>query len=88
MGVKVLKIGIDLYIFKVDIVDLNYLESDEFLKKCFSLCGLVMLVGLLVVCFGKVLILKLGGDKIGCWCLDIYFIGIQKLGVCFNYDEE
>ena len=34
MGVKVSKTGIDSYTFKADTVDLNYLESDEFLKKC------------------------------------------------------
>ena len=31
MGVKVSKTGIDSYTFKADTVDLNYLESDEFL---------------------------------------------------------
>ena len=39
MGVKVSKTGIDSYTFKADTVDLNYLESDEFLKKCSSLRG-------------------------------------------------
>ena len=65
MGVKVSKTGIDSYTFKADTVDLNYLESDEFLKKCSSLRGSVMLVGPLVARFGKALISKPGGDKIG-----------------------
>ena len=34
MGVKVSKLGMSTYSFKADAVDLNYLESDEFLKKC------------------------------------------------------
>ena len=38
--------------------------------------------------FGKALISKPGGDKIGRRRLDTHFIGIQKLGACFNYDEE
>ena len=88
MGVKVSKTGIDSYTFKADTVDLNYLESDEFLKKCSSLRGSVMLVGPLVARFGKALISKPGGDKIGRRRLDTHFIGIQKLGACFNYDEE
>lgn len=67
---------------------MNYLESDEFLKKCSSLRGSVMLVGPLVARFGKALISKPGGDKIGRRRLDTHFIGIQKLGACFNYDEE
>ena len=88
MGVKVSKTGIDSYTFKADTVDLNYLESDEFLKKCSSLRGSVMLVGPLVARFGRALISKPGGDKIGRRRLDTHFIGIQKLGACFNYDEE
>lgn len=47
-----------------------------------------MLIGVLLVCFGKVFFFKLGGDKIGCWCLDIYFRGFEKLGVKFVYDFE
>ena len=36
MGVTVAKKGIDSYSFKAENVDLAYLESDEFLKKCCS----------------------------------------------------
>ena len=39
MGVTVAKEGIDTYSFKAENVDLAYLESDEFLKKCSSLRG-------------------------------------------------
>ena len=67
---------------------MNYLESDDFLKKCSSLRGSVMLVGPLVARFGKALISKPGGDKIGRRRLDTHFIGIQKLGACFDYDDE
>ena len=86
MGVKVSKIGMNSYSFQADAVDLNYLESDEFLKKCSSLRGSVMLVGPLVARFGRALISKPGGDKIGRRRLDTHFIGIQKLGASFNYD--
>ena len=88
MGVKVLKLGLDTYSFKADSVDLNYLQSDEFLKKCSSLRGSVMLVGPLVARFGKAMIAKPGGDKIGRRRLDTHFIGIQKLGANFRYDAE
>ena len=88
MGVKVSKLGISTYSFKADAVDLNYLESDEFLKKCSSLRGSVMLVGPLVARFGKAMISKPGGDKIGRRRLDTHFIGIQKLGANFNYDID
>jgi UDP-N-acetylglucosamine 1-carboxyvinyltransferase len=88
MGVKVSKLGLDTYSFKADNVDLNYLQSDEFLKKCSSLRGSVMLVGPLVARFGKAMISKPGGDKIGRRRLDTHFIGIQKLGADFRYDTE
>ena len=88
MGVKVSKLGLDTYSFKADNVDLNYLQSDEFLKKCSSLRGSVMLVGPLVARFGKAMISKPGGDKIGRRRLDTHFIGIQKLGADFRYDAE
>ena len=86
MGVKVSKLGLDTYSFKADKVDLDYLQSDEFLKKCASLRGSVMLVGPLVARFGKAVIAKPGGDKIGRRRLDTHFIGIQKLGAGFHYD--
>lgn len=88
MGVKVSKSGLSSYSFKADAVDLNYLESDEFLKRCSSLRGSVMLVGPLVARFGRAMISKPGGDKIGRRRLDTHFIGIQKLGADFRYDEE
>ncbi len=88
MGVKVSKLGESTYSFKADEVDLNYLQSDEFLKKCSSLRGSVMLVGPMVARFGQAMISKPGGDKIGRRRLDTHFIGIQKLGADFKYDAE
>ena len=88
MGVKVSKTGIDSYTFKADTVDLNYLESDEFLKKCSSLRGSVMLIGPMVARFHKAMISKPGGDKIGRRRLDTHFIGIQNLGADFSYNAE
>ncbi len=88
MGVTVAKLGIDSYSFKAANVDLAYLESDEFLKKCSSLRGSVMLIGPMVARFGKALISKPGGDKIGRRRLDTHFVGIQKLGADFRYNTE
>ena len=88
MGVTVAKEGIDTYSFKAENVDLAYLESDKFLKKCSSLRGSVMLIGPMVARFGKALISKPGGDKIGRRRLDTHFVGIQNLGADFRYDES
>ena len=88
MGVTVSKMGVDSYSFKAENVDLAYLESDEFLKKCSSLRGSVMLIGPMVARFGKAMISKPGGDKIGRRRLDTHFVGIQNLGADFKYNSE
>ena len=88
MGVTVAKQGVDTYSFKAENVDMAYLESDEFLKKCSSLRGSVMLIGPMVARFGKAMISKPGGDKIGRRRLDTHFIGIQSLGADFRYNDE
>lgn len=85
MGVTVTKDGVNCYTFKAENVDLEYLESDEFLKKCSSLRGSVMLLGPMVARFKKAMISKPGGDKIGRRRLDTHFVGIQNLGAEFNY---
>ena len=88
MGVSVSKKGIDTYSFQAANIDFAYLESDAFLKKCSSLRGSVMLVGPMVARFGKAMISKPGGDKIGRRRLDTHFISIQNLGADFVYNEE
>lgn len=47
-----------------------------------------MLVGPMVARFGKAMISKPGGDKIGRRRLDTHFIGIQNLGANFIYNEK
>lgn len=88
MGVKVSKDGIDKYTFQADNVDLKYLESDEFVTKCSKLRGSIMLVGPLVSRFGKAIVSKPGGDKIGRRRLDTHFLGIEALGAKFLYKED
>ena len=79
MGVKVSKKSVDTYSFQADDVNLSYLESEEFLTRCSRLRGSVMLVGPLVARFGRAMIAKPGGDKIGLRRLDTHFLGLQKL---------
>ena len=88
MGVKISKEGMDTYSFQADDVDIRYLESDDFIKKCSSLRGSVMLIGPLLARFGKAVISKPGGDKIGRRRIDTHLIGIQNLGAQFEYDEK
>ena len=86
MGVEIKHEGIGIYSFKADNINLDYLQTDDFYSKSASLRGSVMIVGPLVARFGKAIIPKPGGDKIGRRRLDTHFIGIQKLGADFHYD--
>lgn len=88
IGVKVGKLGEGDFEFCADNVNLNYLQSDEFLSRCSRLRGSVMLIGPLVARFGRALVAKPGGDKIGRRRLDTHFYGIQKLGGQFTYDAH
>ena len=88
MGVCVEQLAPGSYAFQADRVDLNYLETADFLRRSASLRGSVMIGGPLVARFGRALIPKPGGDKIGRRRLDTHFQGIQRLGAHFSYDAE
>ena len=88
MRVKVEHLAADTYTFQADEVDMEFLRSDEFLRKCGSLRGSVMIVGPLVARFGKALLPKPGGDKIGRRRLDTHLVGIRNLGADFSYDAD
>lgn len=88
MGVKVNLLKKGCYSFQADGVNLDYMNSADFYKKCASLRGAVMLAGPLVSRFGMAIVPKPGGDKIGRRRLDTHFLGIQKLGAEFTYDDE
>jgi UDP-N-acetylglucosamine 1-carboxyvinyltransferase len=88
LGVKADRLSADTWSFKADYLDLDQLYSADYLKKSAALRGSVMLVGPLVARFGKAVISKPGGDKIGRRRLDTHFVGIQKLGATFEYDQK
>ena len=88
IGVKVQQIHRNDYSFCADELRLDYLESDEFATKCAALRGSVMMIGPLLARFGKAVITKPGGDKIGRRRLDTHFLGFEKLGARFNQVED
>ena len=88
MGVSVSQTGEGCFTFQAADINLEYLESDEFLKSCSALRGSVMLMGPLLARFGKTMMAKPGGDKIGRRRLDTHFIGLQKLGANFSLDDK
>ena len=87
IGVKVSKKEENTYTFKADELNMDYLQSDEFVKKCAALRGSVMMIGPLLARMGKAVITKPGGDKIGRRRLDTHFLGFEKLGATFNRVE-
>ncbi len=88
MGVKVERLASHSYAFQADEVNIDYLSTPDYIKKAAALRGSVMFVGPLVARFGKAVLPKPGGDKIGRRRLDTHFIGINKLGAEFNYNTE
>lgn len=88
MGVTVEKLGEERYRFNAAQIDLDYLETPEFLEKASSLRGSVMILGPLLARFGTGRISKPGGDKIGRRRLDTHFVGFQKLGAEFKYNAK
>ena len=88
LGVKIKQLGPEKYSFQADDIDLAYFESEAFHKNARGIRGSVMLIGPLLTRFGKAFLPKPGGDKIGRRRLDTHFIGLQKLGGKFNYDEK
>lgn len=88
IGVKVTRNDKHDYTFQSDELDLAYLDSIEFVRKCASLRGSVLMFGPLLGRFGRATIAKPGGDKIGRRRLDTHFLGFKYLGAAFTHDEE
>uniref|UniRef100_UPI0023F148D4 UDP-N-acetylglucosamine 1-carboxyvinyltransferase n=1 Tax=Hallella bergensis TaxID=242750 RepID=UPI0023F148D4 len=88
IGVKVTKNSRHDYTFKADELNLEYLDSYEFVRKCASLRGSVLMIGPLLGRYGKATVAKPGGDKIGRRRLDTHFLGFEKLGARLIYNEE
>ena len=87
MGVRVTKHSRNDYTFQADELNLEYLASDEFVMKCASLRGSVLMIGPLLGRYGKAVVAKPGGDKIGRRRLDTHFLGFSKLGAEFQHLE-
>ena len=88
LGVKITRISISEITFEAKDINLDYLYTNKFREQSISLRGSIMLVGPLLARFGKALIPKPGGDKIGRRRLDTHFIGFQKLGASFEYEAS
>ena len=86
MGVRVERLGEDSFAITASEVNLDYLRSADYHKRCRRLRGSVMMIGPLLARYGVGFMPKPGGDKIGRRRLDTHFLGFQKLGATFNFD--
>ena len=88
MGVNITRHGQGDYTFQADALNLAYLDSTEFVRKCSSLRGSVLMIGPLLGRFHRATIAKPGGDKIGRRRLDTHFLGFKSLGAAFVKDPQ
>ena len=88
LNVDVKHIKKSTYSFKADKVNIDYLSSKDYKVKSGQIRGSIMIVGPLLARYGKGYIPRPGGDKIGRRRLDTHFIGFEKLGANFIYDNK
>ena len=88
MGVKVKRMEKGKYSFKADDIDQDYVNSEDFVRKCASFRGSLMVVGPLLARFGHTWFPKPGGDKIGRRRVDTHITGMLNLGAELRYDQD
>jgi UDP-N-acetylglucosamine 1-carboxyvinyltransferase len=88
LGVSIQKEEKSTYTFHSINIETDLLHSLEFKEKSASIRGSIMIIGPLLARYGKGYIPKPGGDKIGRRRLDTHFIGFEKLGARFIYDQD
>ena len=88
LGVEVTRLSHDSYRFKAQEIDLDFVDSPQFLHESKILRGSVLLVGPLVGRCRHAVFPKPGGDQIGRRRLDTHLIGIATLGAECEYDQD
>ena len=87
LGVTIKKLASNDFEFCAKDVDIDLLNDPKIQKKTTALRGSILLLGPLLARFGKGVITRPGGDKIGRRRLDTHFCGFEKLGANFSFDE-
>ncbi|MBE9518737.1 MAG: UDP-N-acetylglucosamine 1-carboxyvinyltransferase [Bacteroidetes bacterium] len=87
LGVDIEQLSDSSYRFRATEVDLAYFLTDAYIQQSASLRGSVMILGPLLARYGKAVLPKPGGDKIGRRRLDTHFLGFQALGATFDFDH-
>jgi len=87
LGVTVTQLSANDFEFCAKNVAIETLNDPKIQKKSVALRGSILLIGPLLARFGKGVISRPGGDKIGRRRLDTHFCGFEKLGARFTYDD-
>lgn len=80
MGVDIRRDSPDTYTFCASDLNRDFIESQEFVSRCASLRGSVLLAGPLLTRIGAVNFPQPGGDKIGRRKVDTHVNGFMRLG--------
>jgi UDP-N-acetylglucosamine 1-carboxyvinyltransferase len=88
LGVQIERHSKNSYSFQASGIDLDKFSSETYFKTAQKIRGSVMLMGPMLARFGKALLPKPGGDKIGRRRLDTHMLGFQKLGAEFKFDDS
>ena len=87
LGVEVRRLEKGKYLFRADMLDADYADSDDFIRTCTKLRGSVMVAGPLLARLGHVWFPKPGGDMIGRRRVDTHIAGMMNLGAVLTYDQ-
>ncbi len=88
LGVEIKKLGTGKYSYCAKNVNIDKIYSSDFIQTASKLRGSIMVVGPLLSRFGKAIIPKPGGDKIGRRHLDTHFFGLEQLGAKTTFNHE
>ena len=88
LGVVVEALEDNAYAFQAENIRLDFLDSEEYRRMAGKIRGSVMVLGPLLARFGRAVLPKPGGDKIGRRRLDTHLLGLQALGAAFEYQAE
>ncbi len=87
LGVSITQIAPKDFEFCAKDVTVETLDDPRIQKKAAALRGSILIIGPLLARFGRGVITRPGGDKIGRRRLDTHFFGFEKLGADFTYDD-
>ncbi|MDD4031907.1 MAG: UDP-N-acetylglucosamine 1-carboxyvinyltransferase [Bacteroidales bacterium] len=88
LGVRVKKIDRGVWSFCAEALNVETLMQPGVISKAKSLRGSIMIAGPLLVRCGKAIVPRPGGDQIGRRRLDTHFLGFEKLGAAFHFDQD